>query len=218
MCNKQQTRMTEFYRLEDYDKFEERIKGWGYEPFITKQQYKRNDVFIAVLNKNKLVLNEIKAEIEGMPEFLAVSAKNDDMEFAIVGVRFYGDYSDMNAQFIKFLPCINGFKKAIIGGDFNNGKIRGEENTIYTDRQIDCLYTYSENSIVKKYLQFEYNYQRIKLWLAQNKFSLVTPIKGFSHGRNKINHFAYKGIQINNVEYLETKLSDHNKLIGEIII
>lgn len=215
-----------FYRVEeDYREFEKQICNWGYETFITSKQDNRNDIFIAVSKEYKLKLHEIQVEREGMPDFLAVSAKTDEKEFAIIGVRFYGDYSDMNAQFIKFLPHINCFENAIIGGDFNNRKIYGDENIIYTDRQIDCLYSYSEYGIVKKYAQFEYNYHRIKLWLAQNKFSLVSPTKGVSFrykppysGGSKIDHFAVKGIQVNNVKYLSTKLSDHNKLVGEIII
>jgi hypothetical protein len=218
--------LTEFYRLEDYGEFEKQFRDWGYESFITMKQDRRNDVFIAVSKEYNPILHEIQGEREGMPDFLAVSAKTDDKEFSIVGVRFYGDYRDMHNQFITFLPHINAFENTIIGGDFNNGKIHGEENAIYTERQIDCLYTYSEKEIIKKYEQFEYNYHRIKLWLAQNKFSLVTPIKGIScpykltyTGGSKIDHFATKGIQVNNAKYLSTEeLSDHNQLLGEIII
>lgn len=216
--------LTEFYRLKDYDKFEKLIKDWDYEIFITPQQKGRNDVFIAVLEKYKPELQNSQID-RGMPEFLAVSLKSGDKDFVIVGVRFFGYYKDKYSQFINFLPLINCYENVIIGGDFNNAKIHGDENTIYTERQIDSLYSYCEDGFVKKYRQFNYNYHRIKLWFTQNKFSLNTPIDGFSHpykpqftGGSKIDHFATKGIQISNVEYLPTELSDHYQLVGEITV
>lgn len=217
--------LTEFYRLEDYDEFEKQIRDWGYEPFITPQQNNRNDVFIAVLKEHKPKFQNSQVDRNSLPDFLAVSLKSGDKELVIIGVRLFGDYNDMRSQFIKLLPLINSFENVIIGGDFNNGKIYGEENTIYTERQIDSLYQQSVNGITTKYAHFEYNYDRVKLWLAQNKFSLVTPIKGVSYpykspytGGSKIDHFAAKGINISDVAYLETKLSDHNQLVGKIII
>lgn len=217
--------LTEFYRLEDYSEFEKRIRDWEYEPFITPKQDNRNDVFIAVLKKHNPILPKSQIESDEEPDFLAVSLIINGKEFEIIGVRFFGDYNNMNKQFIEFLPLINNFDNVIIGGDFNNGKIYGDENTTYSERQIDCLYLDSANGIAKKYAHFEYNYHRIKFLLAQNKFSLVTPTKGVSFrykppysGGSKIDHFAVKGIQITNVEYLSTELSDHNQLFGEIII
>ncbi|NMA84057.1 MAG: hypothetical protein GX962_09365 [Epulopiscium sp.] len=217
--------LTEFYRLDDYGEFEEIIKNWGYEVFITDEQKNRNDIFIAVSKEYEPKLEKNQVAREGMPDFLAIPLKSGHKDFVIVGVRFFGDYEDKYSQFIKFLHHINCYENIIIAGDFNNAKIRGDENTIYTERQIDRLYSYHEEGIMKKYQQFEYNYHRIKLWFAQNEISLVTPIEGVSFPYkssyptgSKIDHFATKSILISNVEYLPTELSDHYQLVGEITV
>lgn len=76
--------LTEFYRLDDYEDFITKIQDWKYEIFITPIQKKRNDIFIAV------------------PDFLAVSLESGEKDVAIIGVRFFGNYSDMYSQFINF--------------------------------------------------------------------------------------------------------------------
>jgi exonuclease III len=216
--------LTEFYRLYDYKEFNEKFMNWGYETFITPEQNNRNDVFIAVSKELDLKprIEDIDRK-DGMPDILAVTLKFGEKDLVVVGVRFYGDYQDMFNQFIKFLSCVNCCETIIIGGDFNNAKIHGDENTIYTERQIDSLYSYGERGIIKKYVQFDYNYHRIKLWLSQNRISLITPKEGFSYhyrssntSGNKIDHFATRGININNVVYLPTSFSDHNQLIAEL--
>jgi len=165
----------------------------------------------ATLVKNR----KVEEDFSDIPNFLAVSLKIIDIEFAIVGVRFFGEPNHKKSQFIQFLSLINNFKKVVVCGDFNNEKIRGKENVIYSEEQIDIIYA--------KYRQFEYNYHRIKLWFEQNKFFLITPAERVSYkyekpykGGSKIDHFAVKGVRISNVIYLETNKSDHNQLLGEI--
>lgn len=212
--------LTEFYRLHDYDDFKKQFENWGYFTFITLSQKNYNDVFIAISNKwsvdEKRIINPKRKA--GIPNFLAIPAKIGEKEIAIIGTRFCGGYEDMREQFINFLPLINRFESAVIGGDFNNAKIHGDENTFYSERQIDALYRCEKNGIVKNLLQFDYNYHRIKLWLHQNDYCLVSPKEGFSFPRykSKIDHFAIKGINVINVEYLPTKLSDHYQLFGVI--
>ena len=217
--------LTEFYRLKDYEMFEKRVKDWGYELYISTEQNKRNDVVIAVQEQYKPQLQENDKKCDFTPDYLAVSLSIDGKNFAVIGVRFFGGYNEMNRQFLNFLPIINGFENAIIGGDFNNGKIHGDENATYSERQIDCLYVDSANGYSIKYEHFDYNYHRLKFWFALNKYTLVTPPNGVSYkykkpyyGGSKIDHFAVKGIQICNTEYRPTSLSDHNQLFGEILL
>ncbi|VDN47297.1 conserved protein of unknown function [Petrocella atlantisensis] len=208
--------LTEFYRLEDYFEFEKNVRAWGYEPFITVEQNNRNDVFIAVLKEHKPKLKSGELYRSDLPDFLVVSFETADKEFIVIGIRLFGGYNLMKSQFEKFLPLANEFKNVIIAGDFNNGKIHGEEK-IYKKEEIDVLY--------KPYLQFEYNYHRLKLWFYENEFSMITPDHGVSYpykppykGGSRIDHFSIKNIKIDDVLYLETKLSDHNQLVGKLII
>ncbi len=215
--------LTEFYRLGDYDEFENKIKDFGYEIFITNKREDYNDVFIAVLKKYCYEKSEdtLDNQIgEGLPDFLSIPIKVENFKLTVIGVRFWGGYSDMKGQFIRFLPVINKYENVIIGGDFNNAKIYGDENTVYSERQTDSVYSYWDNDKISKYAHFEYNYHRIKYWFALNKFSLITPSEKCScpRYRTKIDHFAAKGIRIKNAEYLETKESDHNQLVGEVFM
>lgn len=218
--------LTEFYRLSDFDEFKKTIEASGYETSITNERKGYNDVFIAVLKKYCIEESNIQNDNldkqigEGLPDFLSVPIQVENFKLTVIGVRFRGGCSDMKEQFIRFLPLINKYENIIIGGDFNNAKIYGDENTVYSERQTDSVYSYWDNDKISKYAHFEYNYHRIKYWFALNKFSLITPSEkcSFPRYRTKIDHFAVKGIRMENVEYLETKASDHNQLVGEVFM
>lgn len=208
--------LTEFYRLKDYDEFEEKFRDWGYETFITAPQDSRNDIFIAILKEYKPKLKKTELDRSDLPDFLVVSFESADKEYIVIGIRLFGGYNDMKRQFEKFLPIANEFHNVIIAGDFNNSKIHGEEKK-YRKEEIDILY--------KPYRQFEYNYHRLKLWFHENEFFMITPDQGVSYpykppykGGSKIDHFVTKKIIVHDVLYLETSLSDHNQLIGKLII
>jgi hypothetical protein len=227
--------LTEFYRCDDYVEFEKMIKSWGYVPFITPKQEqtkkeKYNSIFIAVSETFSPELVEYTDKGTGCfdrpryPDFLAIKMQSNGKNLTVAGVRFFGSdkdmkasYDEMAAQFENFLPIVNCFESAVIAGDFNNGKIYGDENAKYTENEI--VWEYAERAHIN------YNYHRIKLRLAQNSYSLATPPQGFSYpykppcvGGSKIDHFAVKGIGIENVKYLSAQSSDHNKLTGEIVI
>jgi len=192
--------------------FKDKFLKWGYEFFITQQQKGRNDVVIAISKEFKPHLHsEVKIRNLNSPDFLSVSAEYPN-SFFIVGVRFLGNYNDMKNQFSNFIPLINSLENVVIGGDFNNAKLHGDRNKVYTMQEVDDKY--------KGLLQYSYNYHRIALWFKETGFELVTPLRGCSYPQsgNPIDHFAVNGIGILRSEYKPTNLSDHNQLIGEITI
>ena len=115
------------------------------------------------------------------------------------------------------MPQIVDSEYTIVGGDFNNAKIHGAETVVYTDQQINALYTEKNEN---RLLQFDYNYHRIKLCLSLNGLVLTTPTKGISCRRykSKIDHFASRGVEIVNAEYVHTESSDHTQLLGDLIV
>lgn len=214
--------LTEFYKLHDYECFLNNFKKWGYKTYISDigEKNKRNDVFIAVSEKYHSKKLAEPANKKDMPDYLAVSLDLGVKEITVIGTRFWGIYQEMRHQFLNFIDYLNNHIKndhVLISGDFNNGKIYGDENIIYTERQIHRLYG--------GYDHLDYNFHLIKLWFSQINFSLITPSEGFSHpykpplkGGSKIDHFATRGVEFCHAKYIETKLSDHNQLVGKMHI
>lgn len=210
-------KLNEFYRLQDYNEFEGQIKSWGYDTFITPAQEGNNGIFIAVSKEYKPKLNMNEFYTYNLPNMLIIAVEFENKEVQLIGVRLFGGYENKELQLRNLINIISKFDNVIVGGDFNNGRIYGKQEELYNMKQIRTLY--------KGKSHINYNYHTIKLTLNENNFEMITPTKGisFPYKNNpktgsRIDHFAVKGLKMRDVEYIETELSDHNQLVGNLIV
>jgi hypothetical protein len=235
--------LTEFFRLKDYEEFNQQFLNWEYATFIApkSKEVNYNDVFIAIKKDYKpeqfsinLQLTYESGKIEDRPlNILGVKMYPDSDELSIIGLRFpTGDNNEVKgikAQYMykyKALEVLTAKLKdmykapkdrVIITGDFNNASIYGDEKEFYTDEDIRKLYV-RKNPPGEPCDHQSYNYHVIKNKMKECGFELVTPEKGRSspNTNNKSDHFAVKRVDLENVSYVLSNLSDHNQLVGEI--
>jgi hypothetical protein len=241
-CNYDIVVLTEFYRLKDFDIFNQQFKKWKYTTFISQDIEEHNNVFIAVKQCYKPEQFYIRLQVKNIfnkiivnpVEILGVNIYTDEGKLSIIGLLLRSGFKknqhvnkkDINDNMGIILKGLTDWlrvtyrtdeDKVIIAGDFNNAMIRGDRKSYFDENKIKELYN-------PKCL--EYNYHVIKNRMKECGFELVTPDKGESYrqraenGRvtykSAIDHFAVKNIVLKDVRYLNTNLSDHSQLFGEI--
>jgi hypothetical protein len=230
VCDYDVVILTEFYRLKDFDEFNQQFLNREYATFITSEQRGHNDVFIAIRKRYKpKEIDSIDKEIMQPLDILGVKMHTAEGELSIIGLRFsfgvdrnlemklkYKHMGNVLESLTKKLRKMYGNTedRVIIAGDFNNAIIRGKEEEDYNENEI--LTEYVKNGSPCDHQSF--NFHVIKNKMKECGFKLITPKMGVSNRKsgNKIDHFAVKKIGFKKVFYLETRLSDHNQLIGEI--
>ncbi len=225
--------LNEFYKYDDYPQFKQELEDEGYSLFEDSRKRKRgvNQVFIALSNKLKdaeiiEVINPNEENCDKMPNFLSVILQYKEKRIAIIGIRIKcatvsnQEFESRGKEFNEFLSYIRelqqkGIKDILIGGDFNNARIWGEENKLYGEKEIQKEY----DGTAQKY----YNFHTIKLESSKIGLKMVTPINenrscGSLH-RLKIDHLIVPNFWIvSNQKYTFKKGSSHAVLTATIKI
>lgn len=174
--------------------FEEKLKENNYFVYSSCENLKKNEVLIAILNKENDFIN-IQKNTKETPkslDFLSISAEIYNKKICLIGARIRVGKGDKNdyinrgkeiSDLVNYTKEIkNNFDYIIISGDFNHAQIRQENND-------DFEY--------KGYLQETCNYQKIKKMFKELKCEVLTP-----QGDNK-EIYSFTGKSFGNNYYIK---------------
>ena len=231
--------LNEFYKLKDYHFFAKKMDDMGYNIFVDENPTKKyyNQVLIATSKKGiEFISKPIckfpeQSKTSNLPNYLSVLLESSNSKMAIIGtrIRWHGIWNNKEKKYKvnkesfeqrkkEFNELINlikeiksqDIKKIIIGGDFNNGKIRGNRDDFYVPDGIDYPY--------KGFDHENYNYHIIKNELRKIGFQVLTP-EGYSIDNFALDHLIvpeYCNVEIGSLKYVEMEGSDHKALVAEI--
>jgi|SRR5690606_3324708 len=185
-----------------WDYFQNEMEEAGYSLFLNPDP-EVIGVLIAVRESEKLrvVSSPVwKLTNSPYPHYLKVDVNYDNELITIIGTRICvedskeNDYKDRKKQLDILVKHLNGDKRSIILGDFNNSHIKGREDQDYSE--VKQLY----NGLVTEY----YNYHMMKEEFEKANFRVYTPPGNVNSwgGYIKNDHIvATKGIRVANVDY-----------------
>lgn len=204
--------LTEFVIAPGWDDLKLNLEKNGYSLF-TSHASRQNGILIALkknegLNlKSAVSASEMNTKKAKRPNFLQVTVKYKEKPLTIIGARIRhktttrGDFLDRKEQLEALIDHLSMLENIIVGGDFNNAKIYGNEDEKYSQVREEYHYT-SEGEIKVTY--DTYNYHILKDAIEDHGYCLHTP-KGnvSSWGKHfKQDHFiTSKSIAASNVEY-----------------
>lgn len=186
--------VTEFVNTTEMKSLEMEFTNNGYHVFASPKK-RQNGILIA-LKKNKEITiegepdtSEMNTKIAQKPNFLQVTVKYKGKPLSIIGARIRIDWRLSRKDFlnrkeqlkalIEHLSTVDNF---IVGGDFNNAKINGDETKKYEEVKEKYRYTSKGEPNVS---YDTYNYHILKARLEEAGYSLHTP-KGKVSSMGKI--------------------------------
>lgn len=238
--------LTEFVNATGMKKLESEFDNNGYRVFTSPESGK-NGILIALKENEEITLeadpdtSEMNTEIAQKPNFHQVSFKYKGKPLTIIGARIRvnkkltrKEFLERKEQLDALIEHLSQLDNFIVGGDFNNAKINGDE----TKRHSEVKEKYRYTSQGEPNVSYDtYNYHKLKDTVEDAGYGLHTPkgnvsSMGYSF---KLDHFiTSKSIAASNVEYSwsfkkkvngygefaakDVRLPDHAILSAEISI
>ncbi|HFU3944057.1 TPA: hypothetical protein ACGO2N_000800 [Streptococcus suis] len=202
--------LTEFWKFTGYEGFIKELLSNNYfvECNTQNREYGKNQILIAFKNNFQKVEVVDNLDSQFSPDFLHVKVQIENTNLNILGIRirqsnfkFSNKYKYRQKQIEAFHAyCEKLSGPLLIGGDFNHGKICGDEKLKYSD--VQKMYDTLGTSLLKD----TYNFHILKDLFNQS-YKLHTPsgnqFSWYDSVGNgyKLEHFITKNCHISNIQY-----------------
>jgi len=194
---------------------------------VKKVLKEKNDAKIASKTKIIRKIEKMNTARTEQPNFLQVDMVVNEEFFSVIGTRIrVTDYEERREQLRSLIDHLNTLanRNIIVAGDFNNGKIYGDESKFYLGKDgVRESYRYTSRGKLND-LYDTYNYHIMKDDFANIGMTVLTPPgKQYSWGYQidrdgnldngcfKVDHIMTNNLKVENSRYCHSFIEDYTR-------